>query len=161
MTTLKDVPLRIPDQWDPNWFRVFVVEYLAKADVRDAIGVGITITSDGNSVATLSTDASQTAYVQAHNNNPSSHTEAINAHRAEWDPHTQYATDIDLSTHVAAPDPHSQYALDTDLNAYVLEAPEDGLEYVRLDATWIPLSAMRLNDGTYLRLNDGSYLLGN
>ena len=142
MTTLKDVPLRIPDQWDPNWFRVFVVEYLAKADVRDAIGVGITITSDGNSVATLSTDASQTAYVQAHNNDPSSHTEAINAHRAEWDPHTQYA-------------------LDTDLNAYVLEAPENGLEYVRLDATWIPLSAMRLNDGTYLRLNDGSYLLGN
>jgi len=48
-----------------------------------------------------------------------------------------------------------------DVAGLALEAPSDGLEYVRINATWVPNTALRLNDGTYLRLNDGTYLLGN
>lgn len=40
---------------------------------------------------------------------------AIVDHLAHSDPHSQYATDVDLSTHVANADPHPNYATDTNL----------------------------------------------
>ena len=91
MSTLKDVTMRIPDQWDAAWFRQFVVEVLSKADVRSAIGQGVTITADGNTVATISADAETAGAIAAHNADPFSHEEVINAHKAEADPHPQYA----------------------------------------------------------------------
>lgn len=109
MSTLKDVTLRIPDQWDPVWFRQFVVENLAKADIRAAIGQGITITSDGNSVATLSADAGTAGSISAHNADPFAHASAFSAHTAEADPHPQYLQD----------------------------APSDGSKYVRKDGAWV------------------------
>ena len=90
MAGLQQTTLRIPDKWDAAWFRQFVVEVIAKADVRNAIGVGLTITSDGNSVATLSTTAGTNAALGVHNDDPFSHADAFNAHVAESDPHTQY-----------------------------------------------------------------------
>lgn len=85
---LQDVSLRIPEQWDAAWFRRLVAEILSRADVRNAIGVGITITHDGNSVATLTSDASGS--VQAHNLDPLAHEQAFALHRIENDPHPQY-----------------------------------------------------------------------
>lgn len=85
---IQNQPLRIPDTWDAAWFRLFIAEVLAKADVRNAIGDGIAITSDGNSVATLSTDASTA--IAPHNADPLAHADAFSAHRSEADPHSQY-----------------------------------------------------------------------
>ena len=94
MANLKDTPLQIPDQWAAAWFRNFVVETLAKADIRNAIGVGVTITSTGNSVATITADAS--AALTPHIDDPFAHVAAFGAHRAEADPHPQYLTAADV-----------------------------------------------------------------
>lgn len=51
---IENIPLRIPEQWSPDWFRHFIVEVLSKLDTRNALGQGVVITSSGNSVATLS-----------------------------------------------------------------------------------------------------------
>lgn len=52
---IQDVPLRVPDDWDPVWFAAFVRDVLAKADVRNAIqGSGISITGQSNDLATIS-----------------------------------------------------------------------------------------------------------
>ena len=96
MSGIQKTPLRVPDQWDASWFRTFVSEVLAKADVRNAIGYGLTITSDGNSVATISADAETTGAITGHNLDPLSHTQAFNAHRAEADPHPQYLLRTDV-----------------------------------------------------------------
>ncbi len=90
MSGIQKTPLRIPDVWDAAWFRLFVSEVMAKADVRNAIGYGLTITSDGNSVATISADAETTGAITGHNLDPLAHAQAFNAHRAESDPHPQY-----------------------------------------------------------------------
>ena len=91
MSALQHTPLRIPDVITGAWFRQFVIEVLAKADIRNAIGYGITITSDGNSVATLSTDAESIGAISGHNLDPTAHAEAINLHVSAPDPHTIYA----------------------------------------------------------------------
>ena len=44
---------------------------------------------------------------------------AVTAHLAASDPHSQYATDSDLSAHVSASNPHPVYATDADLAAHV------------------------------------------
>jgi hypothetical protein len=88
MAGIQDVSLRIPETWDAAWFRRFVAEILSRADVRNAVGVGVSVTSDGNSVATISSDSA--AAVQGHNLDPLSHAEAFTAHRSESDPHSQY-----------------------------------------------------------------------
>jgi hypothetical protein len=90
LSGIQKTPLRIPDQWDASWFRVFVSEVMAKADVRNAIGYGLTIESDGNSVATLRADAETAGAITGHNLDPLSHVQAFSAHRAESDPHPQY-----------------------------------------------------------------------
>lgn len=92
MSGLQSIPLRIPDAWDPVWFRTILLEVIAKADVRNAIGVGVTITSEGNSVATISADAETAGAITAHNADPFAHAEAFAAHKAEADPHPQYGS---------------------------------------------------------------------
>jgi hypothetical protein len=90
MSGIQQTTLRIPDVWDAHWFRVFVTENLAKADVRNAIGQGVTITSIGNSVATISADAETAGAVSGHNDDPLAHAEAFAAHVSHPDPHPQY-----------------------------------------------------------------------
>lgn len=96
MAGIQNTPLRIPDVWDASWFRVFVSEVIAKADVRNAIGQGVTITSNGNSVATISADAETAGAITGHNNDPFAHQAVLDAHRAESDPHPQYLTADDV-----------------------------------------------------------------
>jgi hypothetical protein len=91
MSALQYTPLRIPDVITGAWFRQFVIEVLAKADIRNAVGYGITITSDGNSVATLSTDAESAGAISGHDLNPLAHAAAFEAHVAQPDPHPIYA----------------------------------------------------------------------
>lgn len=57
MSGIQRVAMRVPEQWNADWFRKFIVEVLAKSDVRNAVGLGVQVTSAGNSVATLSVDA--------------------------------------------------------------------------------------------------------
>jgi hypothetical protein len=95
MAALQDTPLRIPDKWSATWFRQFVVEVLAKADVRNSIGDGVSVSSDGNSYATLSTVDAQAAALAAHVGDPFTHEQIVQAHVAEAHPHTQYLTQPD------------------------------------------------------------------
>lgn len=53
---LQDIPFRVPEQWDRQWFLEFIRDVLSKLDVRNAIeGAGITIEGTPDDVATLST----------------------------------------------------------------------------------------------------------
>jgi plastocyanin len=132
---IQNQPLRIPEQWDAAWFRTFMAEVLAKADVRNAVGVGLEITSNGNSVATLTVDAGTS--LTPHNEDPLAHVAAFNAHKAESNPHAQYIT----------------------------EAPLDGNSYVRQNGAWVlgsgaaPVDSFLLEIGDDLLLEDGSLLL--
>jgi len=57
MAGIEQIPLRIPDKWDPVWFERFVREVLAKADARNAIpGLGITIEGTPDTPATISSN---------------------------------------------------------------------------------------------------------
>lgn len=78
MAGIQDMPLRIPEQWDAAWFRQFVAEVLAKMDPRNSTTSGMSVSSDGNSVAHF--DAS----------------EELTAHVDEANPHPQYALLEDL-----------------------------------------------------------------
>lgn len=52
---LQHQPLRIPEQWDANWFRAFVRDVLVNADPRNAVaGPGISIEGNSDQPATLS-----------------------------------------------------------------------------------------------------------
>ena len=53
MTGIETIPLRIPEEWDPKWFEVFVRDVLALSDIRNAEGIGISITGTSDIVATL------------------------------------------------------------------------------------------------------------
>jgi hypothetical protein len=88
MAGIQQTPLRIPDAWSATWFRTFVTEVIAKADIRNALGIGVEIASDGNSVATLTVDSN--VNVAAHNLDPLAHVEAFDTHKSESDPHAQY-----------------------------------------------------------------------
>ena len=61
MSGIQHVSLRVPAEWDAGWFRHFITEVLAKADVRNAAGHGLLVQSAGNSVAVLSVDAGMAA----------------------------------------------------------------------------------------------------
>jgi hypothetical protein len=87
---IEKIPLMIPEEWSAAWYRQHVAEVLSKLDTRNSIGNGILVTSDGNSVATLSaTDAIE---------------QAINAHKAETDPHDDIIDDLEAVTAVAEAD---------------------------------------------------------
>ena len=81
MAGIDQIPLNIPAQWSAEWFRTFVREVLAKADVRNATGSGVSVSSSGNSAAHL--DASSD----------------LSAHVAASDPHPQYAQATDLGVY--------------------------------------------------------------
>jgi hypothetical protein len=80
---IQDVPIRLPLNYEgfKDWFPRFVREFIVPADVRNADGEGLTVTSDGNSRATLTTQVTQTVL-----NN------AIATHEAASDPHPGYVT---------------------------------------------------------------------
>lgn len=78
---IQNLPLRVPREWSASWFEKFVIEVLAPMDVRNAQGSGVTVSSDGNSVATL--DA----------------TVELAAHVAEANPHSQYPLATDLAVY--------------------------------------------------------------
>lgn len=82
MSGIQDIPLAYPGIITGEWFRRFVTEYLSKADIRNATGNGLTITSNGNGYATLDATAD------------------ITAHEAALNPHPQYplATDLGVYT---------------------------------------------------------------
>jgi hypothetical protein len=84
----------VPEKWDATWFRrVFVAEILSKLDTRNATGTGVTVSSNGNSVATLATDVTQ-GTVDAN----------IAAHVAATDPHPDLIDDLTAVTAVAEAD---------------------------------------------------------
>lgn len=99
MSGIQSTPLRIPDVWDAAWFRTFVAEVMAKADVRNAIGQGVTITSNGNSVATISADSETAGAVSGHNADPLAHQAMLSAHRAEGDPHPRSRVAAEMFAH--------------------------------------------------------------
>lgn len=83
MRTLRDAAQRIPDDWDPMWFRRYVSEVLAQADVRRATGEGVSVSIESGGAA-LS--------VAPHNADAAAHPALIVNHKAETDPHPQYLT---------------------------------------------------------------------
>lgn len=88
MSGIEKTVIRVPDIIDGVWFRRWVTEELAKADVRNATAVGMTIETDAYGRPVLTFDVSPD--VAAHNVDPLAHAEAFAAHRSESDPHTQY-----------------------------------------------------------------------
>jgi hypothetical protein len=88
MSGIQSTPLRIPDQWSATWFRTFVAEVMAKADIRNAVGVGVTIESDGNSVATIT--AGGDGGLLEHDGEPLAHANAFAFHTSLSDPHPGY-----------------------------------------------------------------------
>lgn len=111
---IQNQPLRIPEVWDAAWWRTYTAEVLAKADVRNAIGEGVTITSDGNSFATITVDAS--ASIGPHNLDPLAHVDAFTAHKAESDPHDQYP----LKSATTVADPTGGATVDTEARAQLV-----------------------------------------
>ena len=81
MAGIQDIPLRIPDEWSAAWFRTFIADVLSKLDPRNATTTGMSVSSDGNSVAHF--DAS----------------DELTAHVAESNPHTQYPLATDLAVY--------------------------------------------------------------
>jgi hypothetical protein len=86
------------------YLELLVREVLAKADIRAATGVGITISADGNVVATLDTATAISAAITTHNADVSANTPAFNVHRGETDPHPDLIDDLTAATAVAAAD---------------------------------------------------------
>ena len=72
---IKDIPFRIPEQWSPAWYRVHFVEVVARGDYLNGIYFS------ASDVA---------AQITAHNADPFSHPDVINALKAEADPLPQY-----------------------------------------------------------------------
>lgn len=110
MTDLRTVPLpRLPpgpvtgEQLQP-WMELIVREVLSKADIRNAIGQGITISADGNVVATLDAASAISAAFVTHNADATANTAAIDAHEGATDPHPDIIDDLTAATAVAEAD---------------------------------------------------------
>lgn len=98
MTDLRTVPLpRLPpgvitgETLQP-YLELLVREVLSKADVRAATGVGIAISADGNTVATLDATDEIDASIATHDADAAAHSAAFAAHVALADPHPGYLT---------------------------------------------------------------------
>lgn len=63
MTGIQDVVFRIPEEWDAVWFDSLIQDLFRYSDIRNAKGVGIGITGDSDTVATLSSTTLSEAYV--------------------------------------------------------------------------------------------------
>lgn len=84
MAGIQNIPLRIPREWSPEWFDTFVREVLAKMDTRNAVGNGVTVSSNGNSVATIDAELTQDNI-----------DDAIADHEAAANPHPTYLTEAE------------------------------------------------------------------
>lgn len=98
MADLRSVPIpRLPpgpvtgETLQP-WIELIVREVLSKADVRRAIGNGVTITATGDTVATLDVTSTISASISTHDALASAHSAAFAAHVAEANPHPTYLT---------------------------------------------------------------------
>lgn len=98
MTDLRTVPLpRLPPgpvngEQLQTYLELLVREVLSKADIRAATGIGVTITADGNVVATLDATDEIDASIATHNASAAAHAAAFAAHVALADPHPGYLT---------------------------------------------------------------------
>lgn len=64
MTGVEDTPLNyVPKEWSPEFHSIFVRDVLRLLDVRNADGVGITVSGDSNETATLTNNATGETYV--------------------------------------------------------------------------------------------------
>lgn len=63
MTGIQDVVFRIPEEWDAVWFDSLIQDLFRYSDIRNAKGVGIGITGNSDTVATLSSTTLSEAYV--------------------------------------------------------------------------------------------------
>lgn len=63
MTGIQDVVFRIPEEWDAVWFDSLIQDLFRYSDIRNANGVGIGITGNSDTVATLSSTTLSEAYV--------------------------------------------------------------------------------------------------
>jgi len=93
MAGIQSGGLRVPSEWNADWFRKFIMEVLAPADVRNAIGVGITVTSAGNVPATLTTAPLSESQIPAEITRDTELAAALAAHVAAADPHAVYLTE--------------------------------------------------------------------
>lgn len=53
---------QIPAQWDAGWFIQFLKTWLAPADVRNATGIGVTVSGNGKDPATLTVTGASGGY---------------------------------------------------------------------------------------------------
>jgi hypothetical protein len=108
---LDKISLRIPAQWDPEWFRMVIRDVLSKADVRNAIGSGVAITGNTDEPATLAvgtvnlatgvTGVLAAANIDSAIARDSEVSAAITAHEGASDPHPGYTTAAELAAAVA------------------------------------------------------------
>jgi hypothetical protein len=101
-TSIKEATIYVPDVWSAQWFRRWVIEQLSKADVRNAIGVGVEITTEGNSVATLTTNAETAGSIDAHNADPNANAAAFAQHNSDINAHALSYRVADLPPGVKA-----------------------------------------------------------
>ena len=104
------IPVRIPEQWEPAWFRRFYVEVLANGTVNGLV----THNADPSAHANLGTlpaggVAGQWLVTNADNNFSAEWSTLgvpglIDAHKAETDPHPDLIDDLDAASAVALTD---------------------------------------------------------
>ena len=63
MTGIQDIPQRIPEEWNPQWFKEFIRDQLSDADVRNATGIGISISGQPSETATLENETLENSFV--------------------------------------------------------------------------------------------------
>lgn len=57
MSGLPDIALNIPQQYDPEWMRIFIRDVLSLADSRNSTGVGIIVSGESGEKATYEIDS--------------------------------------------------------------------------------------------------------
>ena len=82
---IEQIPLRKPEQWSAAWFQEFILRVLGPMDTRNALGVGIDVSSNGNSVATLDATQAVDDAIAEHDALASAHAVAFTAYDAPED----------------------------------------------------------------------------
>jgi len=108
VSSLKDIPIQIPEVWSAAWYRRHFVEVLGKADVRAATGIGVTVTSDGNSEATINAVADVATAIELHDSLPGAHHSAIDAHDVDAAAHGSTIAAA-ITAHEGLSNPHPTY----------------------------------------------------
>ena len=103
---MKAVPIRIPNQWDADWYRRHYVEVLSQqiqAGIDEALS-GATGTSSAELALHNADDVANPAAFAAHDERLDAHARAFDVHRAETDPHPDLIDDLEAVTAVAEAD---------------------------------------------------------